>query len=231
MRWSLLVAVIATAPAMAGEVLTNYDALCSDTGALGPAPGEESHLAVTRLVTGHVPFEVTQVRVRLHHGSVAGAMCDASGAHQIHLWTSTEESPEASPSYDATLTFSTEETLGEERLLEAELDSPIVISEGEYLWVALDFGGEHPNVGCVKTCRFDAQDGQNFWSNDAAAPYAWSDLASTSANGNLWIEVSGNPPDGVLPAEELPAEAPTEEAVPDADSDTPTRRRGRGRRN
>ncbi len=224
-RW-LLLGLLVSSSASAGEVLTNYDTLCADNGALGPGPGEEGHLAATRLATLDVPFEVTAVRARLHHGSVGGVMCDASTPRQLIVWKSTSDTPDVQPSNAVTMTFPTEETLGEERLIESSLDTPIVLNEGEYLWAAVDFGGTQPNVGCIKTCRSNAEEGLNFWSNSAEAPYDWADLATIGANGNLWVEVVGNPPDGVLP-EAMPE--PEVEVDTEADTEAPTRRRGRRR--
>lgn len=225
-RW-LLLGFLVSSSASAGEVLTNYDTLCGDTGALGPGPGEEGHIAATRLATLDVPFEVTTVRARLHHGSVGGVMCDASMPRQITVWKSTSDTPDSQPANAVTVDFVQEETLGEERLIESALPSPITLNVGEYLWAAVDFGGSERNVGCIKTCRANAEEGLNFWSNRAQAPYDWADLATIGANGNLWVEVGGNPPDGVLPEVIAVPEVVVE---PDTEAEEPSgRRRGRRR--
>jgi hypothetical protein len=223
-RW-LLLGLLMSSSASGGEVLTNYDTLCSNTGALGPGPGEEAHIAATRLATLDVPFEVTSVRARLHHGSVGGVMCDASMPRQLMMWKSTSDTPDAQPLNAVTVSFDVEETLGEERLIESVLDTPITLSAGEYLWAAIDFGGAENNVGCIKTCRSNAEDGVNFWSNADQAPYNWADLGTIGANGSLWVEVVGNPPEGVLPE---PMPEPEVEADTEAEEE-PTRRRGRRR--
>lgn len=226
MRWIALLGLTLSPAAMAGQVLTNFTAMCAEGGALGPAAGEESHLAVSVIPVADTPFSITDLRARLHHGSVAGATCDASGAHQLIVWTSDSAEPSASPAVQRRLTFPAEEVLGDFRMLSAALDEPLQVNEGEFVFVAVDFGGSHPNVGCIDTCRSDAAPGMSWWSNAAAAPYSWSDLGESPPGGSLYIEVLGDPPPGTIPSEAPPAvEEPEVEADTEADTEAPRRRR------
>jgi len=224
----IAVALMGVSQAQAGEVLTHYDALCADTGALGPAAGEEGHWAASRIATVDVPFTVTSIKARLHNGSAGDGMCDGSLAREIRVWKSESDTPDASPEGVVVVSFDSEEVLGEERVVEGQLPSVITLNEGEYLWASINFGGTHPNVGCVKTCRADSSPGLHFWSNGSEAPYPWVDLAGTGAGGALWLEVAGEPPEGLrAPAE--PEPEPVEEVVEEEaeEEEQPRRRRRR----
>jgi len=176
------------------HVLTNAADKCGAT-LLTPDPGEENHLGAGRLTPSSYPFEVTTVRYHLGHGENKGIECNAGLEHKVELYVSTDTKPPATPASPLVLTVAAVDpsTISSEgRKVSLDLAQPITLKSGEHLFVAIRFAGTHPKVLCVGVNEEDPYQGdRNYWSNAAAAPYAWAQLDSFGLKGSIMVSALG----------------------------------------
>jgi len=117
-----------------------------------------------------------------------------AGVHKVLVFRGTSAAPAATPVLDATLTVpaSGPDPLGS-RVERLPLDTPITLSEGEHLFVAVEMVGQTPAELCVLACGEDGADDRNYWSNAVAAPFPWATMASFDLDESFLIEAIGRP--------------------------------------
>jgi hypothetical protein len=183
--------------------LNNYGGVCpgENQGSLGPLETEGGHWVATRLTPPAYPFTVTKVRYAL--AEQASEDCVTTFAHKVAVWVGTASMPVATPPW---VTIDVEESAGVDAGVSAldggvtdatsplvrdprelTLDSPIALSSGEHLFIAIQL----PRLGngrrlCVTMCDGSLISDRNFWSNADAPPFNnWATLGSFQINANL----------------------------------------------
>ena len=183
--------------------LNNYGGVCpsDNQGSLGPVQLEGGHWVATRLTPPAYPFTVTKVRYAL--AEQTSEDCVSTFAHKVAVWTGTASMPVATPPWvtidvdevagvdagvsplDGGVTDATSPLIRDPR--ELTLDSPIALSTGQHLFVAIQL----PRLDdgrrlCVTMCDGSLVSDRNHWSNAAAPPFNnWATLASFGINANL----------------------------------------------
>lgn len=96
--------------------------------------------------------------------------------HDVLVLVSSEATPGATPSADMTLVDTLHVPLldGTAGALEVELTEPIVLEEGEVLYVAIQMAVEGDATLCIGACSDSpALEGVDFWSGSSSEPYPW----------------------------------------------------------
>lgn len=185
-------AVVADAPVTPAEtLLRSADFATCETYATLPTalPDEMNHLTTNRLTPTSYPFTVRQVGYFLELSSEDG-QCNAGFAHRVDLYVTSDTTPPNEPGTSlvasiavpaATAPFA--DTIEEARALRHTLATPITLTAGQHLYVAVQLTAGTPNAAgemtqslCASGCFGGAEAGTQFWSNAAATPYAWADL-------------------------------------------------------
>ena len=65
-----------------------------------------------------------------------------------------------------------------DRLVEIELETPIVLQDGESLVVAVEMVAVEDASICIRACRDTSVAEVDWWSNAADEPYAWADMVA-----------------------------------------------------
>lgn len=174
-----------------GTVLTNNDATCEDKS-IGPAAGEEHHLAAARLTPPSYPFVVTAVRYVL---DAQTGNCDAGLAHTVDVFVDTAVAPPATPSVLRHFDNAMIAKPTQDRVVTLDLDPPVTLQSGEHLFIAVSMAGTFPDdILCVGTCAGPAyQEDRNYWSNADAPPYPWQTLGSFGLPQNYKLDAIGQP--------------------------------------
>lgn len=77
-----------------------------------------------------------------------------------------------------------------------DFDPPIVLEEGEYLWVMVQMViDEEGDRTCIADCVEDGIPSANQWASTTAPPYSWATLASYGIDVNLAVAAEGEPVD------------------------------------
>lgn len=166
-----------------GDVeVRNTPERCKAAEAVSPIlPDEVGHLAATVLTPPTYPFEVAQVAYDLD-GSTRPDVCDSMLAHRVELYVIEGTVPPADPA-DAvsilTIDVDADEAAVLTRTVTLDLETPIVLAEGQSLVVAVEMPGNDDlsKSLCVVAC-FDTGGvaGLDWWSNATESPYAWADM-------------------------------------------------------
>jgi len=178
--------------------ITNAPATCTMTGSVGPVlPREAGHLAAGALTPPRYPFTVASIAYLLATDSVR---CESTLAHHVELYVA----PTATPPNDPTTAISTTSidvaasaaatamTTGD-RGVTLTLDPAITLGDGQVLVVAiaLAVNGDGSKSLCVASCTDEvSMVGQNWWSNAAAPPFAWTDLKHFGFDSELRISAT-----------------------------------------
>jgi hypothetical protein len=107
---------------------------------------------------------------------------------------SSDTSPPAEPTPIAVLHSDADPTATLDRLVDHPLDEPIVLEEGQHLYVAVEMVREAftGNILCVSACDNEAAEAdRNYWSNAATPPYSWATLSSFGINVNAELFALG----------------------------------------
>jgi len=164
---------------------------------LVPDPGEEGHLAAARLTPAVYPFQVLYVRYLIGDGEAGSVDCDSTLAHQLTLYVSSDAAPPESPNpvYSTTIPTADPSEIGHEgRVVKHDLTPPLILNEGEHLFVAIELAGVHPDVMCLPVNDEDPYEGdRNYWSTAVAAPYGWVQLDSFGLVGSIMVSAYGDP--------------------------------------
>ena len=183
----------AAAPGDAGSgpaTLTNSPS-CTPGGPVAPSYGEDSHLVAARLTPPRYPFTVTEVRYML---TAPGAPCVGTFGYHVEVFKGTGATPAATPTVAARFDVAAGAVIND-AWTSHTLGSPLVLSSGEELFVAIELAGDSDfefgvTANCIGTCTVGAAD-RNYWSNAVSAPYPWATLASFGIATAARIEASG----------------------------------------
>lgn len=156
---------------------------CPIIGQVKPTlPLEAGYLAATVLTPDTYPFAVSHVQYGL--AREASADCVNTYAHRVEVFVIEGGAPPAKPSSEAStfVSIAVEESFEDValRVLEPELDPPIVLTDGQSLVVAVSLEAD-VDAGlalCVAGCVGAAIPGVDYWSYAAAEPYKWVDLVA-----------------------------------------------------
>lgn len=171
----------------------------SQAGTYPVLPGEAGHYAATRLRPPSYPFVIRSVAYDLV--APAGvAQCNAGIAHEVQLYVG-GAMPSASPSSDGSLaeTIAVPAGMTGPHTNELELETPVTLEEGEYLYVAIQLAGagEPPTTSlCLGACgEGTAISDVDYWSNATAEPFSWNDMVDDFAfTNNFMVRAYGSAP-------------------------------------
>ena len=176
--------------------LNNNPNGCPCHGWLYPSPGEEGHLAAARLVPPSWPYEVSSLSYPLAGDSSDDTdievHCQNGLAHRVEVWAGTDATPAATPANVQVLQVLATDQQTNDRTVEVSLNTPLLLQEGEYLFVGIELTGGYPETACLLMCQ-EVQEfaDRNYWSNATSAPYSWARLSSYGIPGNIELEAQG----------------------------------------
>jgi hypothetical protein len=168
------------------EMLANVPSIAECAPSSGYAvfpllPDELGHYAATHLTPPAYPFAVTRVAYDLVAPSGVAQCTDLSFAHEVQLIVTSAPLPPASPSTaDGTTVTTIAVPAGATgaRVVELALATPITLTTGQSLYVAVEMAGDATHALCLGRCVEEpAPDGQDYWSGAASEPFSWTDLA------------------------------------------------------
>ncbi len=153
---------------------------------------EDGHRLAVRLTPPSWPFEVRQLRYHL----VAEDDCRRNLTHKVQAYVGTGDAPPASGSPVRSFTRKLPKGPKAERAELIDLDTPIILEEGEHLFVSIEM--QHNSNGkriCVPACSVGGTyvPGRTWWSNAASAPYPWQELGEFGIRVKPRIGASGVP--------------------------------------
>ena len=181
--------------------ITNSDfQSCEARNYIAPAlPSEAGHRVATRLTPSEYPFQVKDIGYDLYGALSAG--CNATLEHRVELYISTADAPVASPTVVQTINVPafTGDVADDLREVALSLESPIVLTEGQSLYVSVEHAagalvdGAPTEAICSVVCKDnEGKVGRYYWSNAATAPYNWADtVAVFGLNSNYTYWASG----------------------------------------
>ncbi len=168
---------------------------CAAPTILTGLPEEADHLAATRFDPPAYPFAVDTVSYVLLHdptGSGLSYGCDATMAHEVRFYRSRTEVPLANPELVATrIVTGSPTTEPQEVFTTVELDVPVVLEEGEYLFVAVQFPRPDFTGVCIEACDIGSayEPNRHFWSYAVAPPYDWREFSTFAPWATLmWVD-------------------------------------------
>lgn len=178
-------------------VLGNTPVPCKEDDYVFPLlPAEAGHWAATTLTPSVYPYEVQSVAYELS-GGAAGGQCNNSFAHQVAIFVSDGPQPDAAPSMNAggyvAYPIDEDPAATEARLVELELDAPIVLEDGQSIVVAVQLTAEGDSSLCIAAC-FDTGGlpELDWWSNAVDEPFSWADMvADFGFPSNFTIQAFG----------------------------------------
>ena len=156
-------------------VVSNVDHDCLAENSVIALPENGGHRAAVRLTPPATPFTVVSVRWVLAGG---GDQCANGLAHRTEVWVEPAVAPAASP--DVLAFVETEASAGEPgpRVFELTLADPIVLNDGDSLYVSVEMVVADAELICFAACGDEFEEDRNYWSNATAAPYDWAALAT-----------------------------------------------------
>lgn len=170
---------IAPAPGL----ITNIDNQNCIGNYTGPALGEDGHLAATRLVPSTYPATVGKVRYQI----VVSSVCQPY-AHRVDVFKASTIVPPANPTIIESFNVPSN-AQGPDFKVELTLTTPITLTAGEYLFVAVEQRRSGLNYTCIATCGGSNQHpDRNYWSNANSAPYPWATMASFNIKTDFIVE-------------------------------------------
>ncbi|MSP60211.1 MAG: hypothetical protein EXR72_07690 [Myxococcales bacterium] len=177
-----------------GEILlTNNPSGKDCDDVVGPAMGEEKHLAAARLTPTKFPFVVTSLRYAIGEGFWAEPACNATLAHRVDLYVASGVAPAATPTVAQNLAVpAATKGADKRRVIDLKLTSPITIPDGSHLFVALQYAGTFPKVLCQMGCTTAPTADRNYWSNAEKPLYAWATPTSLDIDVNLDVQAIGH---------------------------------------
>ncbi|MFH1812515.1 MAG: hypothetical protein ABIJ09_27530 [Pseudomonadota bacterium] len=162
---------------------------------LAPDPGEEGRWAAARLTPSVYPFEVDLVNYTVGDGEAGDVMCSGTLAHQLRLWVASSSAPpdDQTPALEFSIPTLDPALLGHlGRSVGQVLDPPLVLEQGQHLFVAVQLPGSYPDVLCVQVNPTGSYQGdRNYFSGATAAPYGWAQLDSLGLTGSLLFTAHG----------------------------------------
>jgi hypothetical protein len=174
-----------------GEVtLTNEPVTCAMPGYTFADAANAGHYAAARLTPPRFPFTVTSVQYTVMHNP---DKCNADQVHEVLVFTSTAATPPGMPSGE-TISVpapATPTEVGTGRFVELTLSSPIVVSAGEELFVAVQMVRSSGPL-CIEECLDPGDEQRNWWSAAATPPFPWRTLASYGNEGTLTMGAVGH---------------------------------------
>ena len=164
-------------------LLSNIDRQTCTGAYTGPSLGEDGHLAATRLVPATYPATVGTIRYQI----VINSVCQPF-AHRVDVFKATTIAPPANPTVIASIDVPAN-AHGPDFKITLPLATPITLTTGEYLFVAIEQKRMATTYTCVATCAGSSTDpDRNYWSNATTAPYPWAQMASFNIDTNFMVE-------------------------------------------
>jgi hypothetical protein len=157
---------------------------------LPPFKEEIGHWTAARLTPPGWPFQVTDVAYYLGEDDKTSYQVVADLTHTVALYVSSADTPPASGDPIAERTITLSDTIPGYNLVEWELSEPVVLHEGEHLYVAVQNTGDWPEVTALLTCDVDDLPG-SWWSYSVDQPYSWTHLSSISFYQTPMISAEG----------------------------------------
>jgi hypothetical protein len=172
------------------NLLTNESPCMGPEVPLAPSAGEEGHFSAARLTPSSYPFTVNKIRYYL----AGDGSCTNGIAHQVMVFRGSDVAPAATPTVDAIIDVPAEAETASDRTVELDLQTPIQLTAGEHLFIAVEMAGDKNTVVlCTLTCMGNGIADRNYWSNATAAPFPWGTLDSFGINVNYRFEAEGLP--------------------------------------
>ncbi len=181
-------------PPWGGTPPTLTIAPCTDANTyVSPDAGNEGQLAAGRLTPPTYPFQVTSIEYELVMNDPASAPCDATLAHRVEIYVDTNVTPSNTPVIAATFDVAAMPGIpvNTHRLVTRTLATPITLTAGQNLFVAVELAGTGPDHLCIPLCAGTGADDRNYWSNATMPPYNWATLASFNNMDNLRVGANG----------------------------------------
>lgn len=167
------------------NVLSNTPNACFMQQVIGPIlPAEASHLAAATLTPTAYPYEVTSVGYVVI-GAPTDSLCNSTLAHRVDVYVIDGTEPPADPAADAvselSIAVDADAAATDYRLVELDLETPIVLEDGQSLVVAVELAPDEEVATsiCIESCQdTGGVAGLDWWSNADEAPYAWADMVA-----------------------------------------------------
>ena len=176
-------------------VMNNAGDACTHTNAMHPSPEEGEHLAASRLPPPKYPLLVNSIEYHLVHEKLDAVTCNAGLAHSIEIYVDDSLAPKSVPDVvEAHYVETTELEFGSVYLFTFEftLSEPLLLKEGQHIFVAVKMPYHGPDALCLLICMDDLpHDDANYWSNADAPPYAWMAFESAGIPGNIILSAYG----------------------------------------
>ena len=161
-----------------------------------PGAGEEGLVTVARLAPPSYPFMVESIGYALMNltkslDGYSEAYCSSKHSHRVWVSKGTALDPGATPDVVESFDVSGGNSAEAIDWLEHQLSQPLILNEGEQLFVAVELTGTFPEVMCLARCADDTAPQANYWSLDQQAPYGWVELSAAGADGDLAVTAYG----------------------------------------
>jgi hypothetical protein len=176
---------------------------CDSNDATVPSPDEYGDFGAARIQFGEAisgrSFAVEEVRYVLEGFNPAfpDFPCDARLDHEVWVWVTDA----ATPPPDATGARIFPVSPGDERPasfsrpIELMVDPPLIVEDGQELFVAVEFPGTEDGYQCLRNCPQvgSLNETHNFWSNrtQEALPFAWTPISEFGLNYGFEFFVEG----------------------------------------
>ena len=142
------------------------------------------------------PYLVTGARYTTLELLMPGLRCTTEPTQHIQVFVQRDAWPAAEPLHVADVEVPGE-TLADRtmRTVEVTLPAPILLQEGDHLFVSVSLNGVRPDVSCVVACYANnsAAPDSFWWSNAVAAPFDWWPLEWFWMTGHHAIFALGEP--------------------------------------
>ena len=173
----------------AGETLFGYARYLCHERDVGPSPGEDRNLVAIQLPPATAATELYRV---VYRALDTPPGCLGGAAHQFVLFSSSADTPDATPQVLATLDVEAGAAAGGYRVIDRALPSPVAYNPGDRVFAAIRYGVAGETV-CIPLCT--AAPSPTWWSGAAAPPYGWSRLATFGSDleGHAALWVVGRP--------------------------------------
>jgi hypothetical protein len=146
---------------------------------IGPVlPDEAGDLAAARITPPSYPFEVTSVSYKLTGQT---PVCGTDIAHAVRVFAApSADAPPAEPAGVQRIEVDGAATDERVRIVTVPLPEPILLEEGDDLFVAIEMlANDAQTIAvCLDGCAIDAEDHRQFWSTESEAPHSWATLYS-----------------------------------------------------
>lgn len=179
-------------------VLGDYSAdSCADS-VMFPSSGEDGHWMALHVLPPSYPYLVTGARYTTLEllMSELDLRCTTEVTQHIQVFVQRDAWPAAEPLHVADVEVPGE-TLADRtmRTVEVTLPAPILLQEGDHLFVSVSLNGARPDVSCVVACYANnsAAPDSFWWSNAVAPPFDWWPLEWFWMTGHHAIFAIGEP--------------------------------------